>query len=286
MTKTEIEDSPGFEVICRDLFHLYSTAEGDVVALRSVDLKVQAGEIVALVGPSGMGKSTLLGLMGGLFAPTTGAISVGPYDLARLSEREKIRMRSIDVAMVLQNSRRNLLPYATVLENLAFSERALPRPRRKGSQYWMEVLTNFAIEHLTTTSVASLSGGERQRVAFAAAVVGRPRLLLVDEPTSELDTEAKAAVIDALRSLNERDGTTIVVVTHDPAVARAASRSLTIRDGRVGSQASDGVEHLVVGRDGALQLPRHILEHLPPHSLVALQLEGERVILERVHREP
>ncbi|MHB8332826.1 MAG: ABC transporter ATP-binding protein, partial [Candidatus Dormibacteria bacterium] len=254
------QTSRGLDIHVDGVVHLYPSAEGDVVALRGVDLDVDSGEEFALLGPSGSGKSTVLSLLAGLQRPSAGQIKVGPYDIGKLTNRQLLRLRATEVSLVLQDPARNLLPYATAAQNIEFSQRgALGRGKRPP---WkpQELLEELGMGSLALRTVATLSGGEQQRVAIASGVAGAPRLLLVDEPTSQLDTASRDQVIELLHRINSDLGATVVSVTHDPTVAAAMPRTVTIRDGRVGAEGRRGEEYAVVGRDGSVQLPPDVLQ--------------------------
>jgi putative ABC transport system ATP-binding protein len=261
----------GLDIQLSGVVHLYSSQEGDVVALRGVDLEVEAGEEFALLGPSGSGKSTVLALLAGLQRCSAGQVRIGPYEISKLSNRQLLRLRATEVSLVLQDPARNLLPYATASQNIEFAQRGARG--RKHLPPWQpaELLEQLGMGALANRTIATLSGGEQQRVAIASGVASAPRLLLVDEPTSQLDTKSRDQVIELLHMINRRLGSTIVSVTHDLAVARAMPRTVTIRDGRVGAEGRRGEEYAVVGRDGSVQLPPDVLEMLPPGTLLRVR---------------
>jgi len=271
----------GLPIRLEGVVHLYPIPGGDVVALRGVDIRIQAGEIVGLLGPSGMGKSTLLRLLAALFPPSAGRIWIGDVDIAQLGPRGRRALRGSTVSLLLQGPAVNLLPYATVEENLAFVAR-----HRAARQRIPELLELLELGPLRRRIVATLSGGQQQRAAIATALVPGPRVLLADEPTSQLDHEARDAVVASLLQVREQLGSTIVLVTHDAAVASALPRLLTIRDGRVGAEGRLGEEFAVVGEDGTVQLPPHVRERIPPHSLLRVHVLEEGVLLEHVQHEP
>ena len=258
----------GVEVHLTGVVHLYASAEGDVVALRGVDLDIRSGESVALLGPSGAGKSTVLGLLAGEFAPSAGSVRIGEYDMGRLSADVLSRLRSKDISLVVQDAIANLLPYATAFENVWFAQHGARRRGSPPARSATEVLELFGVGALADRRTADMSMGERQRVALVVGVAVLPRLLLVDEPTSQLTGEERDEVIETILTIQRETGATIIVVTHDVEVANRFERTVTIRDGRVGAEGRSGVEYAVVGRDGSLHLPPDVLDLLPPDSLV------------------
>lgn len=269
----------GVRVVTRGLVHIYHADGHDVAALSGIDLVVAAGERLALLGPSGAGKSTLLTLFGGLLRPSAGRILVGDRELSQLSESELDEVRGTEIAMVLQGAARNLLPYLSARGNVAFAQGAA---RRRGRP----VPTVDEVLDLVGFPAASADGpldrltpGSLQLLAVAVAVSCRPGLLLGDEPTSQLDHGARDVVLDALAQVNREWGTTVVVVTHDPDVAAAMPRTITIRDGRVGAEGREGEEFAVVSADGSVPLPPHALAAIPPGSLVRLHEEDGRWVL-------
>ncbi len=271
--------SPGLDIHFEGVVHLYPSDEGDVVALRGVDLDVEAGEEFALLGPSGSGKSTVLALLAGLHRPSAGRIRLGEYDLGRLSNRQLLRLRAAEVSLVLQDPARNLLPYATAAQNVEFSQRGARARGHRPPWGAVELLEQLGMGQLAHRTVATLSGGEQQRVAIATGVAPAPRLLLVDEPTSQLDTQNRDQVIALLRDINQRLGATVVSVTHDPAVGAAMPRTVTIRDGRIGAEGRRGQEFAVVGKDGSVQLPPDVLDLMPPGTLVRVRRHATGVDL-------
>ncbi len=254
-------------ISCENLVHVYGAAGQEVTALRGVDLVVEETETVAVLGPSGAGKSTLLWLLAGLLRPTAGVMDVCGRRLSELSQRTAADLRLRQVGVVLQNPVRNLLPFETATGNVLFAQAPTRRTGANKRRRAAALLDAVGLARVAHRTVRRLSGGEQQRLAVAVALANGPRLLLADEPTSQLDHQSAAAVIDLLRSANQDLGTTMVVVTHDPAVATALGRTVTIRDGRVGAEGRSGEDYVVVGRDGTVQLPPEMLDLLPPGSL-------------------
>jgi len=261
-------DSDAVEVHLSGVVHIYPSPEADVVALRGVDLDVQAGESVALLGPSGAGKSTVLGLLAGEFQPSAGSVRIGDLEVERAHADVLARLRSRDVSLVVQGARANLLPYATAAQNVWFAQHGARRRGHTLDRTARELLDLFGLASLADVPAAQMSAGEQQRLALVAGSATLPRLLLLDEPTSQLQDRERDAAIDAVIEIHRRLGMTVVVVTHDSDVASRLQRTVTIRDGRVGAEGRHGREYAVVGRDGSVHLPPDVLDLLPPDSLV------------------
>jgi putative ABC transport system ATP-binding protein len=258
----------GTAVSTRRLVHIYRTEGHDVAALAGVDLTVAAGEFIGLLGPSGSGKSTLLSLLGGLFRPSAGQIRVGELELSAASTQQLDRLRAQSVSLMLQGARRNLLPYFSPRENVAFAQVAA---RRHGSTELRDpgdVLSSVGLEGRADSDLRSLGADQLQLAALAVALAPGPGVLLADEPTGQLDHRSRDAVLGTLSRINEDWGTTIILVTHDVEVATALPRTVTIRDGRIGGEGRSGEEYSVVSADGFLPLPAHALVDLPPGTLV------------------
>jgi putative ABC transport system ATP-binding protein len=197
--------------------------------LDQVDLRIGAGEFVAVVGPSGSGKSTLLGLLAGLDEPTSGRVWLDGQDLAELTEDERARLRRDRIGFVFQSFQ--LISSLTALENVRVPLDLAGR--RDGTERARALLEQVGLGERMGHLPVQLSGGEQQRVALARAFVHRPRVLFADEPTGNLDGAAGAGILELLRELNREQGATVVMVTHDLELAAAAGRSIRLRDGRV-----------------------------------------------------
>ncbi|WP_265446261.1 ABC transporter ATP-binding protein [Flexivirga meconopsidis] len=259
----------GLPVRVTGLVHIYRADGHDVAALSGVDLTVPSGGMLALLGPSGAGKSTLLSILAGLVRPSAGHVFVGADDLTRLSDGEVDALRGQQVGLVMQGASRNLLPFLNVRQNVEYAQLAARRSGRTDLPDPTEVLELVGVDaDDMQRPVDRVSAATRQLVALAAAIAPAPGLVLADEPTSALPSHDTELVVDALHRVNDNLGTTVVVVTHDEALASRMGRTLTIRDGRVGSEGRGGVELAVIGPDGSLPLPPHVLEQLPPGTLV------------------
>ena len=279
----ELDRQGGLGVRCLGVVHLYRTFEGhDVVALQGVDLSIRPGERVAFLGPSGSGKSTLLTLLGGIQRPSAGRIFLGDSEISRLPEPELARLRSRRVSTMLQGATRNLLPYATARQNIAFARLALSGAERKQAVPERELLARVGLDPVADQVVSTMSGGQRQRLALACAVSTGPQLLLADEPTSQLSHEDRDAVIGLIHELGDELGTTIVVVTHQPEVAATLSRTITMKGGRVGLEGRDGAEYVLIGAEGVVHLPTHLAEQWPQGTLVRIEPEdSDRLLVSR-----
>ena len=269
-------------VRCDNLVHVYGTPGSEVAALRGVDLTVRPGEMVALLGPSGAGKTTLLWHLAGLLRPTAGRVEVNGRRLTELGAGALARFRLTEVGLLLQNPARNLLPYQSAQGNLMFAQAPARRSAVARRRRAAELLDRVGLAGAAHRRAGRLSGGEQQRLALAVALANEPGLLLADEPTTQLDPVSAAAVIELIRDANTSLGTTVVAVTHDPAVAAALGRTITIRDGRVGAEGLDGQEYVVVGRDGTLQLPADLTDLFPPGSLARAERHEHGVFLHQV----
>lgn len=262
----------GLPVRTHGLVHIYRAEGYDVAALSGVDLTVAAGERIALLGPSGAGKSTLLALLGGLLRPSAGRIHVGEHELSAMTEGEIDAFRAGDVGIVLQGAERNHLPWLSIRGNIDFAQQPARRSGRAVPAV-DELVALLGLGDVADEKLERLTPGQQQLGALGVALAGGPGLLLGDEPTSQLDHESRDVVLDALAEVGRTLGTTVVVVTHDPDVARAFPRTVTIRDGRVGGEGRSGEEYSVVAADGSLPLPAPALDAFPPGTLV------------RVHRD-
>jgi putative ABC transport system ATP-binding protein len=279
MTVTESAPATEAEVVCAGVVHVYLSEQGPVAALRNVDLVVGAGEMLAIVGPSGSGKTTLMSLLSGLMAPTAGSILIAGQDITRLDEPGLSRLRATQLSMLLQDPLANLLPYATVTENVAFAARGA---RRRGWPLrWTaeELVERLGMGDLGARPVHRLSAGQQNRAAIASALATSPRVLLADEPTGQLDPDSRDSVITALREARELSGATVIVVTHDSTVATALPRSLAISHGAIGAEGRGAERFAVVGGGGTVQLPPEIAARHPSGTLLTIRMADGEIIL-------
>ena len=219
----------GLEVKVRDLVKVHRTGKIEVQALRGLNVDIKSGELVAIIGPSGSGKTTLLNIVGGLDKATAGTVQVGDKTVTSMSVGELVDFRRKVVGHIFQNL--NLIPTLTAEENIEFSMVAAGVSRGKRHERVKELLETVGLVDRAHHKPEELSGGEQQRIAIAAAMANDAPVLLADEPTGELDTVNAKCVVDYLVKVNNSLGKTIVMVTHDPTVARAADRILRIEDG-------------------------------------------------------
>jgi len=276
----------GVAVRCVNVVQIYTTAGGhDVVALRGVNLDIRPGEEVALLGPSGSGKSTLLSLFGGILRPSAGKVIVDGQDISRVGESQLGRLRSGTVASLLQGASRNLLPYATPEDNVEFARKAVPAATRARLLTPHQLLERLGLGELAGRPLEGMSGGERQRVAFAAAISSGAGLLLADEPTSQLSHDDRDAMLELIHLVNREFGTTVVLVTHDPEVAEQMPRSITIRNGRIGSEGRHGFDFGVVDEDGAVHIPDDLAGRFPAGTLVQFEETSDGVVLRPIDEQ-
>ncbi|MBM3956875.1 MAG: ABC transporter ATP-binding protein [Gemmatimonadetes bacterium] len=281
-------------VACRNLYKIYKVADLEVVALRGLELEVERAEVIAIVGASGSGKTTLLNILGGYDTPSAGVVRVGDYDLLNMTEREVIEYRRHEVGFIWQQTSRNLFGYLTAAENVELPMLLAGVPGRQRRARAAQLLDLVQLTPRAGHRPMELSGGEQQRAAIAVALANRPPLLLADEPTGELDDETGAQVLTLLNDVNRELGTTIIIVTHDPAISLSVGRAISIRDGKMSSEAVRRVsferriggqvealdEYVLVDSGGSVQIPPEVLKELSVGQRLRLSVKDGKVILE------
>ena len=212
----------------------FRSGEVKVQALRGVSLEVERGEFIAIIGPSGRGKSTLMGIIGGLDPPTNGRVELDGIDITRLNERKLTRIRNEKIGFVFQQF--NLIPTLTARENVALPVQFAANKQFNPNKRAKELLTTFGLEDRLGHRPTQLSGGQQQRVAIARALANNPTVLIGDEPTGNLDTESSGVVMKALREVQAQFGTTVILVTHDMGVAEQCDRVISLIDGQISNE--------------------------------------------------
>ena len=219
------------DISTKDVIRIYKTGKTEVIALRGMNLTVKDGEMVTILGPSGCGKSTLLNLIGGLDRPNAGVISVGGKNIVQFSDPELVRYRRETVGVVFQFF--NLVPTLTAEENIELPMQLMGTPASERKKRTRELLRLVGLEARGPHRPEELSGGEQQRIAIAVALANDPPLILADEPTGELDTKTGREVLELFRTLQKKEGKTLVIVTHDERIAAVSDRSVRMIDGKL-----------------------------------------------------
>jgi ABC-type lipoprotein export system ATPase subunit len=277
-------------ILCDRLVRIY-TGEGiEVQALQGLDLLIAEGELTAIIGAAGSGKSTLMNILAGLDTPTAGRVRVAGHDLGAATAKDRLAYRRGVVGFIWQQTSRNLLSYMTARQNVILPMRFSSLGRRERGRRADFLLDTLGIGYCANRTPGKMSGGEQQRAAIATALANEPKVLLADEPTGELDSSTAQEVFSALQTANSELGTTVLVVTHDPAVSSQVRRTIAIRDGRTSSEtirhtATDehgktelhAREYAVLDRAGRLQLPRQMTERLGMRDRVQLQEEADHI---------
>lgn len=288
---------------CDNLFKIYKEENIEVFALSGLDLTVEEGELLAVIGSSGSGKSTFLNMIGGLDKPTTGRLFINGIDMMKLNKKQMMEYKREVAGFVWQNNARNLLPHLTAQENIELVM-SFSKNRSNIRKRALELLEQVEMSHRKNNRVRELSGGEQQRIAIAIALANNPKLLLADEPTGSVDSKTSSAIFDLFRSLNKALNLTIVIVTHDMQVAHKVERVVSISEGKISkellaresydialssmeelySDINEGDTHeefLVVDRHGRVQLPGQFLEKINGGRKIKAKIDKDNIILHR-----
>jgi ABC-type lipoprotein export system ATPase subunit len=269
-------------VDCTNLIKIHKQGNLEVVALQGLDFTMEQGEFISIVGASGAGKSTLLAILAGFEKPSAGKAIVAERDLSDISQKELTKYYRRDVGFVWQDFTRNLLPYLKVEQNVELPLLLGGVGRRARKKRSMDLLEAVGLRGKAHATVHTLSGGEQQRLALCVALAPGPRLLLADELTGELDTETSLEMFELLRRLSHEGGLSILVVTHDVAIAQRTDRVVRIADGRVATQSRRGTSELVaLDQRGMVQLPRDMLIESGIKDQVRVKVVPEGLLLER-----
>jgi len=271
------ENSP--MVLAENLVKIYKTSELEVLALQGLDLRVERGELTAIIGNSGSGKSTFLNMLGGLDEPSAGKLFVDGKNLFKLTPKEKVIYKRDTVGFVWQNNGRNLLPFMNAMENIMMPMHLTSEKNKK--ERALELLDLVGMSHRKFSRMNQLSGGEQQRIAIAIALANKPKLLLADEPTGSVDRKTADYIFDLFKRLNKEYNQTIIIVTHDVELSKKVARVVAIRDGKISSERilkehysniGNGEinwmeeetqdEYTIVDRAGRIQIPRNMLDSL------------------------
>ncbi len=281
------------------LVKIYKTKETEVLALQGLDLTVEEGELTALIGNSGSGKSTFLNMIGGLDRPSAGSLVVGGKNLFTMTEKELVEYKRDTVGFVWQNNARNLLPYLSALENIMLPMYLSDAKKKKDKA--LELLELVGLSAKKHSRLNTLSGGEQQRIAIAIALANSPKLLLADEPTGSVDPKTADYIFNVFTELNKQ-GQTILIVTHDVALSKKVKRVVAIRDGKISSERilkesyADRLkevsidwrmedtqeEYAIIDKVGRVQIPRELLSALQlEDNKVKLELKGNQIIVSK-----
>ena len=282
-------------IICENLVKIYKTKDSEVLALQGLEINIAAGELMAIIGNSGSGKSTFLNMIGGLDRPSAGRLIVDGKDLFKLNEKELVEYKRSTVGFVWQNNARNLVPYLTAFQNIQLP--MIFNDEQKRRDRAAELLELVGMAHKKNNKLNQLSGGEQQRIAIAIALANNPKILLADEPTGSVDVKTSNYILDVFRELNKNLGLTIVIVTHDRMLAKKVNRVVAIRDGKTSSEMIlkqsyadrlDAIgmfdepheEYAVLDKAGRVQIPRELLESIGVQgNKVSMEIVDGRIVI-------
>ncbi|MCB0063912.1 MAG: ABC transporter ATP-binding protein [Caldilineaceae bacterium] len=294
--------------MCDGLVKIYKVADLEMVALRELNLTINKGELVAVIGSSGSGKTTIMNILGGLDRPSAGRVIVDGHDLLRMSDRQMNRYRREKVGFVWQQSARNLVPYLNAIDNVMLPMTLAGITGAGKKKRAEELLDLVGLRERMRHYLPELSGGEQQRVAIAVGLANNPTLLLADEPTGEVDSATAKTIYDTFRTLTGEMGITTLIVSHDPGIARQVERVVGIRDGMLASETvrqirqpgADGVgengevaeheEHhfeelVVVDRAGRLHIPKEYLEQFSIKGRAQLEVTEDGILIRATEQD-
>lgn len=285
---------------CDNLVKIYKTEDIEVLALQGLDITINQGELMAIIGNSGSGKSTFLNMIGGLDRPSAGKLIVDGKDLFKMTEKELVEYKRKTVGFVWQNNARNLLPYLTAWQNVQMP--MLFDSEKVKKEKALELLDLVGLSHRKNSRLNQLSGGEQQRIAIAIALANNPKILLADEPTGAVDIKTGTYILDMFKEINRTTGLTIVIVTHDRLLSKKVNRVAAIRDGKISSEmymkqtyldrmneitaftetSEVQDEYVILDRAGRIQIPRDVLEKLGIEgNKVKMDVQGNQIIISK-----
>ena len=273
------------DILCEDLFKIYRASGIDVVALRGLDLTINSGEMIGVVGASGSGKSTFLNMLAGFDKPSAGLIKVFGFNLNEMNQTEIQKYRRSQIGFVWQESMWNLFPYLSVIENVMLPMNLMDDTNLKKKKKAEQLLDLVGIRtDQFNNNSKQLSGGELQRIAIAIALANDPALLLADEPTGQLDSLSASNVFDCLKTVNKQKGTTVVIVTHDPGISVFVDRSILIRDGRACVEIIKDNEFVLVDHNNMLQIPEKYMKSKKLEGRVRMDLSDGDLLISSVEK--
>lgn len=223
-------------IVCDGLVKIFKTDEIEVMALQGLDMEINQGELMSVIGKSGSGKSTLMNIIGGLEKPSAGKIIVDGKNLSDMTEKEMVEYRKKKIGFVWQKSERNLFPYLTAFENIEAAMNFSGMNQKEKRAWALELLEMVGMSHREKSYPKQMSGGEQQRIAIAVALANKPAILLADEPTGAVDSKTSNMIQDLFRKLNREMGLTIIIVTHDMKLANKVDRVVMISDGKISTE--------------------------------------------------
>ncbi len=266
---------------CHNLIKIHKQGNLEVVALQGLDLAMEQGEFMSIVGASGAGKSTLLTILAGFEKPSAGRVQVAERDLTDIAPKDLTRYYRRDVGFVWQDFTRNLVPYLKAAQNVELPLLLGGIGRKKRKKRSMDLLEAVGLRGKAHATVHTLSGGEQQRLALCVALAPGPKLLLADELTGELDTETSLEIFELLRQMSHEGGLSVLVVTHDVAIAKRTDRVVRIADGRISTQSRRGATELIaVDNRGMVQLPRGMMIEAGIDDRVRVKVVPEGLLLQ------